>query len=269
MAFMKRWVLLVAIVAVLAGPAWAGTIRLRDGGGGAGQASFVPARELGGYFVSNRHPLPPGQDVEYVYVDNYDRFSQLFSYGAIMGVEPDIVDEAFFRDKAVLGVIRSGLWDMKLDNVSGGAGGLEVSYSAKSVPAGFEAVTPLLVAIPKESGQLYRFVENGEAVHILTTDDVASVQRENPGLRVAGGWTDFGEVDRESAGLLGRVMGDVAGVRYEPVAHSTQVVNGVNHRFVCVLSTVTVPVKKGVVVVSFHEGLDGRLGEPSIQQLIK
>lgn len=230
---------------------------------------FVPAKTFDSYFVSNKHPLPPGQDTEFVYIDNYDKFEDLFGVGMVMGRQPDLVDERYFRDGAIVAVIHDGLWNMKLDMVMERKDGIDINYSAEEVPAAFKATTPLIIGIPKDVAGVFHFVENGKPVQVLTVGDVDAARVKFPDVPVAGGWTQFGPLDAESTRLFDRVMGGIAGAGYTPIAHATQVVNGINHRFICNQTLITNPPTQAIVMVSFHQSFDGTASKPNIETLVR
>lgn len=219
-------------------------------------APMLPAKTYSSYFVSNAHPLPPGELVEYLYIDSFAKFNATFGLAVVMHMTPEVVTEELFEDNVVLAVIRDGLWDMRLEYVARRPDGVEFRYWAEEKPVGFKAVTPLVVSVPK-GAKRFSFIENDQRVHVIALDGVEKARQRYSDVPVAGGWTGLEEVDEEARALFERAVAEVVGVRYEPLLVASQVVNGVNYRFICKETRMTNPPVRGVAKVSFHVSLDG------------
>lgn len=230
----------------------------------------VPVKAFTPYAVSNQHPIPPGQDYEFLYIDNFNKFNQIFVLTVTMGPKPDIVTEDLFNNYAILAVIRPGLWSMEPEGASTQQGNVDFAYSCSKVPATFEAVTPLIVAIPKGVSDTFRFIENGKPVGVVTNaSDLSNLRNSNPDVPVLGGWSGYRELDQDARALFQKATRGLTGTVYEPLMFEAQLVNGVNYRFVCVHKTTANPPTLGIALISFHTSFDDRISQPEIQNIIQ
>lgn len=238
---------------------------------GENREGFVPARSFNTYAVSNRHPLPPGKGVEFLAVDNMDRFNQIFVLTRVMGPEPDTVTEDLFRDNIILAVIHEGYWEMQPQYATMGQDGVRLVYSAEKQPVSFSAASPMIVAVPRGIANTFHFIENGEAAGVVTveSDNLVNLRDRYPNLNVAGGWSGYKEIDSEAKALFEKALQGLTGAGYEPLMYESQLVNGVNFRFVCKQTLTTNPPVLGIALVSFHVSFDGKVSEPDIQNVIR
>lgn len=60
-------------------------------------------------------------------------------------------------------------------------------------------------------------------------------------MNTAGGWSPFQtHITSEDMSAFNKAMDGLVGAKYEPIAVSTQVVNGMNYKFIC-NATIVVP----------------------------
>lgn len=236
---------------------------------GLEDGNFVPMRHFTAYAVSNQHPLPPARDTEFLIVDSFDKFKQIFVLTRVMGDAPATVEEDLFDNNVLLAVIKEGLWDMQPLYAIHSPGQIDLHYSAEKQPAPFQAVTPLIVGVPKDLANSVRFVENGVTAGVVTPVDPLPLREADADIPIVGGWSGYREVGPEAAALFKVAMGQPAGARYEPLMHSSQLVNGMNHRFVCKQTLATRPPVLGIAIVSFHVSFDQKISRPEIQNIIR
>lgn len=246
---------LKSVVAAILAIAWVSL-----SGASAGDAGpMVPFKTYSNYFVSNTHTFPPGQKVEYLHIDDMDRFDEIFGLATVMYMTPAVVKTDVFSNNIVLAVIRDGLWDMRTDYVVDKPDGLEIHYHAQALPATYEAVTPLVISVPKNGAGIFKFIENGTLTHVITDDDVETTGERFPHVSVAGRWSRKAPVDPEARAVFDRAMDGHSGSRFEPVYFSSQKANGRNYRFSCLQTVITDPPKHGLATVTFHVAPGGEV----------
>lgn len=226
----------------------------------------VPAKTYTGYFVKNTHRFPPGKNYECLYIEDKGTFDSLFGIGAVMGGKQEWLPNNFFSHNAVIAVIRNGLWDLRLDRVSARNGTVSFQYSADRKKASYEAVTPLIVAVPKNIGHNVEFVENGKVIDRIGSRP-GPAGPPAPQAPLAGGWGNYQKVDREAREVFNRAVAGLTGAGYEPLLYSQQVVAGTNYRFVCLQTTTTHPPAYGVAVVSFWQELGGKISNLAVRKI--
>lgn len=84
------------------------------------------------------------------------------------------------------------------------------------------------------------------------------VEKQNIDVNLTcGGWTSYREVTKEDQRVFNEAMEGFVGIAYEPIKVSTQVVAGINYRFICKAS---LPGSEGAweAVVQIYEPLEGK-----------
>ena len=85
----------------------------------------------------------------------------------------------------------------------------------------------------------------------------------SPEEAVVGGYSEQRKLSDEERALFDNVVADVAGVKYTPINVSTQIVAGVNYRFLCKGKEQERGGKKFYAVIVVHKPLPNA-GEPRI-----
>ena len=85
----------------------------------------------------------------------------------------------------------------------------------------------------------------------------------SPKQAVVGGYSESRKLSDEERALFDSVAAEIAGVKYEPINVSTQIVAGVNYRFLCKGKEQERRGKKFYAVIVVHKPLPNA-GEPRI-----
>jgi hypothetical protein len=83
-----------------------------------------------------------------------------------------------------------------------------------------------------------------------------------------GGWSPISpKLSDDAQKVFDTVFGKMVGVKYEPVAFSKQVVNGINYRYLCNATGIYPGAETKHVVVIIHQPIQGEPHLESIEPL--
>ncbi len=131
--------------------------------------------------------------------------------------------------------------------------------------------TPYCVSKQVVAGMNYRFFcscttvtnppkEENAFVDLYVTPN-GSIKEKNihntHSKRLAGGWSEFKPIDEKAKEVFAATFGKVVGVTYTPFCVSTQVVAGMNYRFLCSSVAATNPPKEGNAFGVVYADLQG------------
>lgn len=85
---------------------------------------------------------------------------------------------------------------------------------------------------------------------------------------MAGGWSPRHPLTEQELGVFEQAMKGLVGVRYTPLEVSSQVVSGMNYRFVCLAESVTLVPKRYHAEIFIHQPLPGE-GEPHVTEITR
>ena len=74
---------------------------------------------------------------------------------------------------------------------------------------------------------------------------------------LVGEWAKFRQITDEEQELLNKALNGLVGVVYEPFAVSTQIVSGMNYKFLCNATTITNPPRDFLAEVIIYQPQNG------------
>ena len=94
------------------------------------------------------------------------------------------------------------------------------------------------------------------------------IKEDNVDRLTAGGWSDQHDLSPEEVVVFRKAMEGLCGVMYEPLSVATQIVEGVNYRYICKSTTVTNPPRESHAMVYIHQALPCYGGEVMITKIV-
>jgi len=102
-------------------------------------------------------------------------------------------------------------------------------------------------------------VTSADALSILKTVVGTTDIADDPEPMISGGWSEFRDLTEEDLAVFEEAMADLDGVVYEPISVSTQIVAGMNYRFLCNATVVYPDAETVEKYVTVYKDLEGNV----------